>query len=76
MWTSWTIENLEQLGVETQRRQPRPQPGGVAVVVRSQHVEEAPARALELVAVVGDVRQEVGGLPARAEQDPVLVVAQ
>ena len=67
---------LEQLGVQAEGGEPRPQPGHVAVVVRAEHVEQPAAAALELVAVVGDVGQEVGGLAAGADQHPVLVVAE
>ena len=45
-------------------------------MVGAEDVEQPAAAALELVAVVGDVGEEVGGLAARPDQHPVLVVAE
>ena len=57
-------------------REGRAQPRRVAVVVRAEHVDQPVRAPLELVAVVGDVGEEVGRVAVGADQDAVLVVAE
>ena len=45
-------------------------------MVRAEHVDHPVVAALELVAVVGDVRQPVGGLAAALDDHPVLRLAE
>ena len=55
---------------------PALQAGDVAVVVGAPDVDEQLEAAGELVAVVGDVGQQVGGLAVGLHEDAVLVVAE
>ena len=52
------------------------QPGDVAVVVGAPDVDQQLIAAGELVAVVGDVRQQVGGLAVGLDEHAVLVVTE
>ena len=52
------------------------QRGDVAVVVGAPDVDEQVEAAGELVAVVGDVGQQVGGLAVGLDEHAVLVVAE
>ena len=54
----------------------RLEPRDVAVVVRTPDVDEELEAPVVLVAVVGDVGQQVGGLAVRLHEDAVLVVAE
>ena len=67
---------LEAIRVDAERRERRPHPRHVAVVVGAEHVDQPLVPALELVEVVGDVGGEVGRLAVGADQDAVLVVAE
>ena len=67
---------LEAVRVDAERRERRPHPRHVAVVVGAEDVDQPLDAALELVEVVGDVGGEVGRLAVGADQDPVLVVAE
>ena len=67
---------LEAVRVGAEGLDRRPHPRHVAVVVGAQRVHQAVRTPLELVAVVGDVGAEVGGLAAGTDQHPVLVVAE
>ena len=60
----------------TERLHPDLQPGDVAVVVGAPDVDEQLVAAGELVPVVGDVREQVGGLAVGLHDDAVLVVAE
>ena len=69
-------DELEPLGVvRRQGGEGRLHARHVAVVVGAPDVDQVLPAAVGLVAVVGDVGEEVGGLAARADQDAVLVVA-
>ncbi len=69
-------DQLEALGVvRRQRRERRLHARHVAVVVGAPDVDQVVEAAVHLVAVVGDVGQEVGGRAGLADEHAVLVVA-
>ena len=68
--------DLERVGVVAERLDRGAHPCHVAVVVRAPHVDEQVVAPGELVAVIGDVRQQVGELAVALDQHPVLVVAE
>ena len=65
-------DDLQPVGVVAQGLHADLEPGHVAVVVGAPDVDEAVEAPLELVAVVGDVAQQVGRLAAGLDQDLVL----
>ena len=67
--------NLELTRVVAQGGHGRLHAGHVAMVVGAPHVDQ-PLGPGELVAVVGDVRSQVGELAVALDQDPVLVVTE
>ena len=69
-------DDLQPVGVVAQGLHADLEPGHVAVVVGAPDVDEAVEAPLELVAVVGDVAQQVGGVAARLDQDLVLGQAE
>ena len=73
--TSCMIGASKRSRVGRAPRSPRAS-GHVAVVVGAEDVDQLLGAPLELVAVVGDVGGEVGRLAVRADQHPVLVVAE
>ena len=74
--TSWVIDDLQLVGVVAERLHGGLHPRHVAVVVGAPDVDEQVEAAGELVAVVGDVGQQVGVLAVALDQHPVLVVAE
>ena len=50
--------HLERVRVEAEGREPRAQPLDVAVVVGAEDVDQPVGAAIELVAVIGDVREK------------------
>ena len=67
--------NLELLAAVPQGAHAGRQALHVAVVVCTPHVDQQVEAAGQLVGVVGDVGQQVGGLSVGAHQHPILVVA-
>ena len=67
-------QHLDPVGVAADHRADRLQPGDVAVMVGTEHVDRA-VEVAQLVVHVGDVGGEVGRLAAGAQHDAVLVVA-
>ena len=69
-------DDLELVGLVPERLDARLEARHVAMVVGAPDVDEQVEAAVVLVPVVGDVGQEVGGLPVRLHEDAVLVVAE
>ena len=69
-------QDLERIGIASERTPRRVHPRHVSVVVGAPEVDQPVVAALALVEVVGDVGAEVRPLPVRAPQDAVLVVAE
>ena len=69
-------DDLELVGLVAERLHAGLQARDVAVVVGAPDVDEQLEAAGELVAVVGDVGEQVGGLAVGLHEDPVLVVAE
>ena len=69
-------DDLELVGLVAERLHAGLQARDVAVVVGAPDVDEQLVAAGELVAVVGDVREQVGGLAVGLHEDAVLVVAE